>query len=261
MHALPCPQLQAGGVRFRRQGGGTWTVRTRRVVKPFLPSSSDPQDVSSGVRAPTLAACPQPSLTQALHACSPIRPCVCLLLTSVSLRCCPGWPGAGLQASWEECGRHTGSSLPSPEKAPSSHARNPLGAGRGGVPGSCSALGLVAVAVFLFGLQSEAGQVARPWGGGRGLEAEVEGARASGPGLVREEGSLHLPAPACCPPVPACHARLRPHLVGFSFSRGDPFVHLFVCSLSLSLPLPLSLFFFFFLFSLLSSVLCTQAAH
>ena len=114
------------------------------VVRPFLPFSSCPQDVPSGIRAPTLAACPQPSHIQALHACPPIHPSVCLLLTSVSMGWCPGWPGAGLQASWKECGGHTGSSHPSPEKAPWPHVQS-----WPGVPGSCSALGLVAVVVSL----------------------------------------------------------------------------------------------------------------
>lgn len=75
-----------------------------------------------------------------------------------------------------------------------------------------------------------------------------------------EGGGVSPPAcPACCPPAPACQARLRPHLAGFSF-----FVETlsFICLFSFSLLTPfLFLFFSFFLFFLLSSVLCTQAAH
>lgn len=166
------------------------------------------------------------------------------------MRCCPGWPGAGLQASWEECSGHNGSSPPSPGKTPWSHAR-----GRQGVPGPAQSRGMWQWWSFCLSLQCGAGQGERPWGGGGGRAAKVEGGQAlrARPG---EGGGVSPPACplACCPPVPACHTRLRPHLVGFSFSRGDPFVHLFVCSLSLSLP-PSS--FSFFLFSFFSFVFCS----
>ena len=76
---------------------------------PLLPPPSCPLDTPSGTRAPTVAACPPPR-SMPVH--PSIHPSVCPLLTSVSTLCHPGWLGAGLQASWEECGRHAGSSLP-----------------------------------------------------------------------------------------------------------------------------------------------------
>lgn len=72
----------------------------------FLPSRHALWD-----QGPHCGCLPSPPTPQ-LHACPPTHPSVCPLLTSVSTLCHPGWLGAGLQASWEECGRPAGSSLP-----------------------------------------------------------------------------------------------------------------------------------------------------
>lgn len=79
---------------------------------PMAAPSSSLGTVSPGPGPPLWLPAPAPT-TLKLHACPPIRPSVCPLLTSVSTLCHLGWPGAGLQASREECDGHTGSGLQS----------------------------------------------------------------------------------------------------------------------------------------------------
>lgn len=76
---------------------------------------------------------------------------------------------------------------------------------------------------------------------------------------MREEGSLHLPAPlAAHLPPPATPGS---DLISLGFLSLVETLS-FICLFSFSLFTPfLFLFCFLFLFSLLSSVLCTQAAH
>lgn len=209
------------------------------VVRPFLPSGHSlwGQGSHSGCLPPAL---PHPSLP-----CLSTHPSICL---SAADLCPRGAAWAGQGPGSKPPGRSVGGTL-----APASPAQRtpwPPARSQPGVPGSCSALGLGAVLVSV----PQCPEWGWPAGQALGWLRGDWWLRWRGPGLVREEGSLHLPAPLAAHLPPPAEPGSDLISLGFlSLVETLSFICLF--SLSLSLPLPLSLFFFLvFFFCLLFCV-------
>lgn len=228
-----------------------------------------------GLRTFPLGCCPQPSHTHALHACPPIRPSVCLLLTSVSTPCGPGWPREGR-------GGRAGSSLRRPEwtsglvqgQPPAQGPAQPRGSRQPSLHASVFRAGWAGPASRA--AEGRRGLVSRSVHGQRAKAAPGEGGGgrravppAPGPGRPPHSSAAAPPAGpwplrAACPP-PCCRPPQRPRpcpvrLAGCSSPASRPSGSFVCLSFSPSLPSSFSPFSFF-LFFLLSSVLCTQAAH